>query len=99
MNTVTTTKKAAAIISTFSKRERSLYDCGIGYIQQDMEHIVKCDREITVYDNVNPLKYREAIKAQTNLTFRAKYLLQCLDLYVYDNYETMSIEVKTISDK
>lgn len=96
---ITTTKKAAAIISTFNKREKSLYEAGIGYIQQDMEHIVKCDREIRVYENDKSGKYRDAIKAQTNLTFRAKYLLQCLDLYVYDNFENMSIEVKAINDK
>lgn len=91
-------KKAAKIISTFNKRETDVLNTGIGYLKQDMEHIIKCDREITVYENSNPEKYRQAIKAQTNLSFRAKYLLQCLDLYVYDNYDTMTIEIKTIND-
>ena len=93
------TKKAAAIIATFSKREMDVYTTGIGYISEDMNHIKQCDKEITVYDNPNPEKYRTAIKHQTNMTFRAKYLLQCLDLFVYDNYENNTIEIKTISDK
>jgi len=95
----TITKKAAAIIATFSNREKSLYETGIEYISEDMQHIVKCNREITVYENNTPDKYHAAIKNQTNMTFRAKYFLQCLGLYVYDNFETMGIEVKTISDK
>lgn len=95
----TLTKKAAAIISTFSNREKSVYETGIGYISEDMEHIVKCDKEITVYENPDTHKYRSAIAHQTNMTFRAKYLLQCLGLYVYDNFDTMQIEIKTISDK
>jgi hypothetical protein len=98
MNTVIT-KKAAAIIATFSNREKSVYETGIGYIWQDMEHIVKCDREIKVYEVNNPERYTAAIKAQTNLTFRAAYLLQCLGLFVYDNFENMTIEVKTLTDK
>ena len=97
MNTLIS-KKAAKIIASFNKRENDLYTTGILYIWQDMEHIIKCDREVTVYENSNPEKYRQAIKAQTNLTFRAKYLLQCLDLYVYDNFETGTIEIKSIND-
>lgn len=99
MKQVITTKKADAIIATFTSREKSIYEAGIGYIQQDMEHIVKCDREIKVYEAKNPERYRAAIQAQTNLTFRAAYLLQCLGIYVHDNFETMTIEVKTINDK
>jgi hypothetical protein len=95
----TITKKAASIISTFNTREMDVYNTGIGYLSQDMEHIVSCDKEITVYDNSNPAKYRTAIQHQTNMSFRVKYLLQCLDLFVYDNFETMQIEIKTISDK
>lgn len=92
-------KKAAAIIKTFSKREMDVYNTGIGYLADDMKHILACDKEINVYENPNPAKYREAIKHQTNMSFRAKYLLQSLDLYVYDNYETNTIEVKTLNDK
>jgi len=95
----TITKKAAAIISTFNKREIDVYNTAIGYIQSDMEHIVKCDREIRVYENENAAKYRASIENQTKMTFRAKYLLQCLDLYVYDNFEDMTVLIKTISDK
>lgn len=91
-------KKAAAIIKTFSKREQDVYNTGIGYLMEDMKHILACDKEIRVFEHPNPEKYREAIKHQTNMSFRAKYLLQCLELYVYDNYETNTIEIKTISD-
>lgn len=97
--TVQVTKKAAAIISTFNKREMSLYNTGIGYISEDMKHIKACDKEINIFNNPNPEKYRLAIKHQTNMTFRAAYLLQCLDLYIYDNFELNIIEVKTLSDK
>ena len=101
METIQTeiSKKAAAIIKTFSKMELDVFNTGIGYIKQDMQHIKECDKEITVYENPNPEKYRQAIKHQTNMTFRAKYLLQCLDLSVYDNYETNTIEVKHVNDK
>lgn len=92
------TKKAAAIIKTFSKRELDIYNTGIGYLAEDMKHILACEREITVYENTNAAKYRTAIQHQTNMSFRAKYLLQCLELYIYDNYETNTIEVKTLKD-
>lgn len=100
METIQTeiSKKATAIIKTFSKRELDVFNTGIGYIKQDMQHIKECEKEIYVYENPNPEKYRQAIKHQTNMTFRAKYLLQCLDLYVYDNFETNTIEVKTLKD-
>ena len=96
---ITTTKKAAAIIATFNEREKCLYDTALGYISEDMNHILKCAKEIEVYENNAPEKYRQAIKQQTNLTFRAVYLLQCLGVYVYDNFETMQITVKTLNDK
>lgn len=96
---ITTTKKAAAIIATFNEREKSFYDTALGYISEDMKHILNCTKEIEVYENKSPEKYRQSIKQQTNLTFRAAYLLQCFGLYVYDNFETMQITVKTINDK
>lgn len=96
---ITTTKKADAIIKTLNNREKSIFDAGIGYIQSDMEHIVKCEKEVKVYEASNPERYQNAIKAQTNLTFRTVYLLQCLGLYVYSNFESMQIEVFTLNDK
>lgn len=96
---VKTTKKADAIIKTLNNREKSFFDAGIGYIKSDMEHIVKCDREVKVYEATNPERYHNAIKAQTNLTFRTAYLLQCLGLYVYSNFETMAIDIFTLNDK
>lgn len=96
---LTTTKKADAIIKTLNNREKAIYEAGIGYIQSDMEHIVKCDREVKVYEASNPERYTNAIKAQTNLSFRTMYLLQCLGLYVYSNFETMSIDIETLNDK
>lgn len=96
---ITTTKKADGIIKTLNNREKSFYDAGIGYIKTDMEHIVKCEREVKVYEASNPERYHNAIKAQTNLTFRTVYLLQCLGLYVYSNFESMQIEVFTLNDK
>jgi hypothetical protein len=86
-------KKANKIISTFTQRETDVFNTGIGYIKEDMKHIIECEREIKVYSNPNPAKYTTAIKHQTNMTFRAKYLLQCLGLYVYDNFEGNKIEV------
>lgn len=92
-------KKAAAIIAAFTPKEKAIYNSGISFLTDDMEHIVKCDKEITVYENPNPEKYRTAIRHQTNMSFRAKYLLQCLDLFINENYETMAIEIKSINDK
>jgi len=96
---ITTSKKAAAIISTFNKREADIYNTGIGYISEDMKHIKECDKEINIFSNPNPAKYHNAINRQTQLTFRAKYLLQCLELSIYDNFENMTIEVKHVNDK
>lgn len=93
------TKNAQKVIDTFSKRELGVFDLGIDYIKQDIEHINKCQKEIEVYENKDPERYRTAITHQLNMTFRAKYLLQCLGLYVYDFHDTETIEVKTIKDK
>ena len=93
------TKNAKKIIQTFSNRERGVLELGLEYIREDMEHILNCDKEITVYANKEPEKYRKAIIHQTNMLFRAKYLLGCLDLYIYENFETQTILVKTKNDK
>ena len=93
------TKNAQKVIDTFSKREKDLFELGIDYIKQDIKHINKCTKEIEVYENKEPEKYRTAITHQLNMTFRAKYLLQCLGLYVYDFHNTETIEIRTLKDK
>lgn len=93
------TKNAKKIIQTFSNRERGVLELGLEYIREDMEHILRCEKEIKVYENQEPLKYRQAIIHQTNMLFRAKYLLGCLDLYIYEDFGTQTILVKTKNDK
>lgn len=91
------TKKAIETIKTFNKREKSLYDCAIGYLKEDMQQILNCEK--AKERGENSYNYHEAMKTATKLTFRASYLLQCVDLYVNTNFENLTIEVKTLNDK
>jgi hypothetical protein len=93
------TKNAKKIIQTFSNREKGVLELGLEYIREDIVHILMCEKEIKVYESEEPEKYRKAIIHQTNMLFRAKYLLGCLDLYIYENFETQTILVKSKNDK
>lgn len=93
------TKNAQKVIDTFNKRELDIFNTGIGYLMNDMEHINNCSKERDIYKNSDPEKYTRAIVHQTNMSFRCKYLLQCLELHVYDDYETNTIKIKSLKDK
>lgn len=102
---IKTTKKAANIISTFTAREKGLYDYLIELLTQDMVHIKNCYKEISIWEDpigvvtTKSQPYRTAIKETTKGIVRLKYIFQTVELYVYDDLENMVIDVKTINDK
>ena len=86
------TKKAKNIINNLSEKEKEVYNIGIEYIKQDLEHINKCELEISI-GHQTPEIYHKAISNAMKLSFRVIYLLQCLNLSV--NCMDQTIEVKS----
>jgi hypothetical protein len=94
-------KKAKQIIDKLSTNEGTFLKVALSYISEDMKHINQCSKEIKYHSSTNYSisDYQKAIKKQTELIIRTQYLLQCINLYVYDNHENNTIEVKAYNDK
>jgi hypothetical protein len=91
-----TTPKAKKLISTFNENEKSIVEYVTELIKQDNDHIQKCETEKYFHDDKE--RFNKAISHQLNMSFRAKYILQCLGIYLDDDFETKSITLKTRED-
>lgn len=87
-------KKATAIIVTYTNREKTTYEYLIELYKNTIEKIENCTKEIEVYENDNPI-YRQTIKHQMEAEFRLKYIFQCLDISVNYDYETKILTIKS----
>lgn len=88
---ITYSKQAKKIVDSFSKKENDTFNLCLSYIWQDMEHILNCEKEKQFHEDKS--KFDKAIMHQTNMTFRAKYIVACLGIHIYDNFETNEIKV------
>lgn len=91
-----TTPKAKKLISTLNKNEKSMLEYVTDLIIQDNDHIQKCETEKYFHDDKE--RFNKAISHQLNMSFRAKYILQCLGIYLDDDLETKRITLKTRED-
>jgi hypothetical protein len=90
------TRKANAIIKNLNTNEKTMYEYIVELIKQDNDHIQKCETEKYFHDDKE--HFNKAISHQLNLSFRAKYIIQILGLYLYDDIETKTITVKARND-
>lgn len=88
---ITFSKPAKKIVDSLTIKEKSIFDLCTQYLWEDMQHIKNCEKE--KYFHEDKSKFDKAIMHQTNMSFRVKYISDCLGIRIHDNFELNEIEV------